>query len=34
MIGAIQSNRPDAPGLNTALSHVPTPTTTTVAATP
>ena len=33
VIGAIQSNRP-APGLQTALSHVPTPSTTTVAATP
>lgn len=34
VIGAIQSGRPDVPGLKTALSHVPTPTTTTVAATP
>ena len=33
VIGAIQSNRP-APGLQTALSHVPTPSTSTVAATP
>ena len=32
VIGAIQSNRP-APGLQTALSHVPTPSTSTVAAT-
>ena len=34
VIGAIQSNRPDVPGLKTALIHVPTPSTTTVAATP
>ena len=32
VIGAIQSNRP-APGLQTALTHVPTPSTTTEAAT-
>ena len=34
VIGAIQGFRPDVPGLSTALSHVPTPTTTTAAPTP